>query len=126
MRAAATPCSGLPRGASRRCNGTARRVTRLPAGAAALARSPVCPNQAFRVGDSAFGIQYHVELTGATVHEWGDIPEYAASLERTLGAGGLERMQAGAAAHMHEFNDNARRLYDAFAAVARERSPVCG
>ena len=101
-------------------------VTRLPAGAAALARSPVCPNQAFRVGDSAFGIQYHVELTGATVHEWGDIPEYAASLERTLGAGGLERMQAGAAAHMHEFNDNARRLYDAFAAVARERSPVCG
>ena len=99
-------------------------VTRLPAGAVALARSPVCPVQAFRVGDSAFGIQYHVELTSTTVHEWGVIPEYAASLEQTLGAGGLERMQQGASAHMDEFNENARRLYDAFAAVVRERSPA--
>lgn len=99
-------------------------VTRLPAGAVALARSPVCPVQAFRVGDSAFGIQYHVELTSTTVHEWGVIPEYAASLEQTLGVGGLERMQEGASAHMGEFNENARRLYDAFAAVVRERSPA--
>ncbi len=98
-------------------------VTRLPPDAVVLARSPVCPVQAFRVGDSAFGIQYHVELTDATVHEWGEIPEYAAALERTLGAGGLERMQAGANAHMREFNDNARRLHDSFLAVVRERSP---
>ena len=99
-------------------------VTQLPEGAVVLARSPACPVQAFRVGDSAFGIQYHVELTDTTVHEWGVIPEYAAALERTLGAGGLERMQAGATSHMGEFNDNARRLHDAFIAVVRERSPM--
>ena len=99
-------------------------VTRLPEGGVALARSPVCPVQAFRVGESAFGIQYHVELTDATVHEWGEIPEYAAALERTLGAGGLDRMQSGATAHMGEFNENARRLHDAFMAVVRERSPL--
>ena len=63
-------------------------------------------------------------LTDTTVHEWGVIPEYAAALERTLGAGGLERMQAGATSHMGEFNDNARRLHDAFMAVVRERSPM--
>ena len=98
-------------------------VTRLPAGAVVLARSPVSPVQAFRVGDFAFGIQYHVELTSATVHEWGIIPEYAASLERTLGAGGLDRMQEGASTHMGAFNENARRLYDGFMTVVRERSP---
>ena len=97
-------------------------VKRLPPGGVALARSPACPVQAFRVGVSAFGIQYHVELTDATVREWGVIPEYAAALEQTLGADGLERMQAGATAHMGEFNENARRLYDAFMAVVRERS----
>ena len=96
-------------------------VRRPPAGAEVLAHSPACPVQAFRVGGSAFGIQYHVELTGATVREWGVIPEYAAALERTLGAGGLQRMQADAAAHMRGFNRNARRLYDAFMAVVRER-----
>ena len=99
-------------------------VRRLPSGAATLAYSPACPVQAFRVGAAAFGIQYHVELTEATVREWGVIPEYAAALERTLGTGGLERMQAGAAAHMPRFNANARRLYDAFRAVVRERSPL--
>lgn len=98
-------------------------VTRLPPGGAVLARSPVCPVQAFRVGGAAFGIQYHVELTDATVREWGVIPEYAAALERTLGADGLERMQASATAHMGEFNENARRLYDAFMAVVRARPP---
>ena len=99
-------------------------VRRLPADAETLAHSPVCPVQAFRVGDTAFGIQYHVELTAATVHEWSIIPEYAAALKRTLGAEGLGRMQAGATAHMRELNDNARRLYDAFMAVVRERSPL--
>ena len=99
-------------------------VTRLPEGAVVLARSPASPVQSFRVGDSAFGIQYHVELTDATVCEWGVIPEYAAALERTLGEGGLERMQAGANAHMNEFNENARRLYDGFMAVVREGVPT--
>ena len=97
-------------------------VRRPPAGAEVLARSPVCAIQALRVGAAAFGIQYHVELTEATVREWGVIPEYAAALEETLGPGGLERMQASAAAHMREFNRNARRLHDALMAVVRERS----
>ena len=97
-------------------------VTRLPQGAEVLARSPACPVQAFRVGAAAFGIQYHVELTDATVREWGPIPEYAAALERTLGAGGLSRMQADASANMRGFNENARRLYDGFMGVVRERS----
>ena len=34
----------------------------LPAGAASLATSAACPQQAFRVGDVAYGLQFHIEL----------------------------------------------------------------
>ena len=58
-------------------------VLEPPPGARVLARSPACPVQAIGVGDRAWGIQYHVELTEATVPEWGCVPEYAASLRNT-------------------------------------------
>jgi GMP synthase (glutamine-hydrolysing) len=39
------------------------RVVRLPAGAVELARSTLCPNQAFRIGElPVWGCQFHVEL----------------------------------------------------------------
>ena len=41
----------------------------LPAGAVELARSPVC-TQAFRLGDRAWGIQFHAEVTGAEAQSW--------------------------------------------------------
>jgi GMP synthase-like glutamine amidotransferase len=42
-----------------------------PAGAAILARSPSCA-QAFRVGEWAWGIQFHAEVTAADVGGWID------------------------------------------------------
>jgi GMP synthase-like glutamine amidotransferase len=41
----------------------------LPPNAVALARSPVCL-QAFRVGDRAWGLQWHPEVTSETVLDW--------------------------------------------------------
>ena len=41
----------------------------LPAGAVELARSPVC-SQAFRLRDSAWGVQFHPEVTPDIVREW--------------------------------------------------------
>jgi GMP synthase (glutamine-hydrolysing) len=41
----------------------------LPAGAVELARSERC-TQAFRLGDSAWGIQFHAEVTGEQVADW--------------------------------------------------------
>jgi GMP synthase (glutamine-hydrolysing) len=44
----------------------------LPAdGVTVLARTPVCP-QAFRIGDRAWGIQFHAEVTAADVSNWID------------------------------------------------------
>lgn len=41
----------------------------LPPGAVALARDPVCL-QAFRAGQSAWGIQFHAEVTKESVEDW--------------------------------------------------------
>lgn len=35
-----------------------------------LAKSPACPHQAFRVGSSAYGLQFHVEITDKSIREW--------------------------------------------------------
>jgi GMP synthase-like glutamine amidotransferase len=97
-------------------------VKRPPAGAVVLASSPLCRVNAFAVGERAFGIQYHLELTPDTVGEWGAVPAYAASLDATLGAGALARLDAEAGASMAEFNAAARRLYDNFMNIVAVRA----
>jgi GMP synthase (glutamine-hydrolysing) len=57
----------------------------LPAGAVRLARSPAYENQAFRF-ERAYGVQFHLEVSAAMAREWAHVPEYVASLERTLGS----------------------------------------
>lgn len=42
----------------------------LPAGTVQLARSPQCENQAFRYGDRAFGLQFHMEVTDEIIADW--------------------------------------------------------
>ena len=42
----------------------------LPSGATLLAWGEEYPNQAIRVGENAYGVQFHAELTFAMVHRW--------------------------------------------------------
>lgn len=42
----------------------------LPKDAQLLATANVYPNQAFRYGENAWGIQFHAELTRAMMHRW--------------------------------------------------------
>jgi GMP synthase-like glutamine amidotransferase len=93
-----------------------------PPGAVILASSPLCPNQAMRVGSNAYGLQYHVELTSRTVPEWGEVPAYACSLDDTLGKGALPRLRDEAAGLMPEFNRSARQIYDNFMRLIRNRA----
>lgn len=54
-------------------------VTTLPPSARLLASSPKCDNQAFRVGDWAYGFQFHIETTPDIVLEWAELfPDVAA------------------------------------------------
>lgn len=89
-------------------------VAEAPPGAAVLARSPLCQVQAMLIGRHAYGMQYHTELTPATVGEWSRVPAYAGALDRTLGPGALPRFDAEAQRHMADFNRDSRRVYDNF------------
>jgi GMP synthase (glutamine-hydrolysing) len=53
-------------------------VTTLPPGAVLLASSTRYPHQAFRVGETAWGLQFHPETTPEVVRRWAD--EDAAAL----------------------------------------------
>ncbi|GAA2670449.1 MULTISPECIES: type 1 glutamine amidotransferase [Actinosynnema] len=55
----------------------------LPPSAELLASSPKCDNQAFRVGQSAYGLQFHIETTPEVVLSWAEgSPEVADSGRR--------------------------------------------
>jgi GMP synthase (glutamine-hydrolysing) len=63
----------------------------LPAGAVRLAGSAAYPNQAFRYG-SAYGVQFHLEVSAPMAREWAEVPAYTDYLERTLGPGSAARL----------------------------------
>jgi GMP synthase-like glutamine amidotransferase len=42
----------------------------IPAGGVLLATSAACPHQAFRVGSSAWGLQFHPEVTEGIIRDW--------------------------------------------------------
>ncbi len=84
----------------------------LPDGAALLAGSPAYPNQAFRFGSAAYGVQFHLEVSPALAREWADVPAYAESLERVLGPGALDRLLAELEARSDGVLSDGRRLFE--------------
>jgi len=90
----------------------------LPAGAVRLASSTVTPNQAFRLGDSAYGLQFHVEVDAQMIDEWvgaypHDLGPNAAAAARRIAAGTalhLPALQAAAGTMINHFLDVASRV----------------
>jgi GMP synthase-like glutamine amidotransferase len=82
----------------------------LPEGAVPLARSDAIPNQAFRYGPRAYGVQFHLEVTPEMAHEWAAIPAYRESLARTLGEAGGEAFIADVQRRATDLHPPARRL----------------
>jgi GMP synthase (glutamine-hydrolysing) len=81
----------------------------LPACAVELARSEVC-TQAFRLGECAWGVQFHPEVTLEQVETWIDDPE-----DRPAHAEALREETRG---RIEEWNRLGRDLCDAFVDVA--------
>ena len=81
----------------------------VPAGATELALSPVC-SQAFRLGELAWGVQFHPEVTPAMVAGWLEEPEEVDFDREALRRETQERIA--------EWNALGRELADSFVAVA--------
>jgi GMP synthase (glutamine-hydrolysing) len=83
----------------------------LPHDAVRLAGSPAYPNQAFRV-HKAYGVQFHLEVSADMAREWAEVPEYVASLERTLGAAGAPSFLASIEEGADEMRAAGRVLFE--------------
>jgi GMP synthase (glutamine-hydrolysing) len=90
----------------------------LPDGATRLAGSPAYPNQAFRVGADAYGVQFHLEVSPALAREWADVPAYAESLERVLGEGALDRLIGELEARADGLLSHGRQLFERWLGAA--------
>lgn len=86
-------------------------VKRLPEGATTMATSPACACQAMRWHNTAYSLQFHVEVEDDTVANWNAIPTYADALKGALGAKGGEILQEACAVKMKDFAVMAERLY---------------
>lgn len=87
-------------------------ITALPAGATLLASSADHPNQAFRLGETAWGLQFHPEVAA---------PDLAAWSPQALAADGLDLAAVRAAASAAEpaASSAARTIAANFATLAR-------
>ena len=94
----------------------------LPQGAVRLAGSPAYPNQAFRFGETAYGVQFHIEVSPDLAREWAAVPAYEQSLERTLGSGALDRLIGELEANAEVLASSAKSLFERWLVAAAERT----
>ena len=114
----------------------------LPPGAVHLASTESCEHQAFRFGERAYGLQFHLEADEALIQRWLAVPAYRAELEAEAGAEGVERVLRDTHGHVapalklservfHEFIElfdwrPALRLGKPLSAASRARASACG
>jgi GMP synthase-like glutamine amidotransferase len=84
----------------------------LPDDAVHLGSSAAYPNQAFRFGDVAYAVQFHVEVSDWMLEEWRHVPAYHAAAENALGKSGFESLARAFADARESMIGSATRLFD--------------
>ena len=82
----------------------------LPPAATLLASSLPCPEQIFRLGPRAFGLQCHIEVDATSLERW--IRDDQAFVQAALGPGGAERIRSDGARWLAGATPLWRRLLD--------------
>jgi GMP synthase-like glutamine amidotransferase len=88
-----------------------------PPEAVTLARSPVCP-QAYRIGDRAWGIQFHAEVSAADAEHW--IDDYRSDPDAVRIGVDPDRLRAETRQKIAAWNQLGRELCGRFLDVASE------
>ena len=94
-------------------------VEQLPSGAVPLAASALCPIQAMRVAQRAWGVQFHIEAHAGILDEWLAPADHEEELRTILGPNARAIFAGQAARHMPRLNADARRLFTNFTQLAQ-------
>jgi GMP synthase (glutamine-hydrolysing) len=86
----------------------------LPAGAAHLARTEHCEQQAFRWGRSAYGFQFHLEMDQPLIERWLGNPLYRDELEQAGLGHDAAAIRAATAEHIGAMQALAEPVFNAF------------
>ncbi len=87
----------------------------LPVSGQLLATSSGCPHQALKVGNNAYGLQFHIEITDAIIRDW--CQRYFSSSDLNLHQQAQE-MLFRYAQKQAAFNAAAYQIYDNFLKIA--------
>lgn len=87
----------------------------LPAGAALLASTAICPNQAFSSRSRTLAIQFHPEVTAAGLERW--FIGHACEIDNTRGVE-VETLRAQSARHTDELERCGRLMLEEWLCAA--------
>jgi GMP synthase-like glutamine amidotransferase len=94
-------------------------VAKMPRGGVVLAHNKSCSIQAMRIGQQAYGVQYHVEIEATTIESWGKIPQYRRALEEIRGSNAQHQFERAASEQLAMLHENASALYLSFRDIAQ-------
>lgn len=86
----------------------------LPSGAVQLARTETCEQQAFRYGDGAYGLQFHLEMDQPLIERWLAHPGYAAELAAAGLPHDADAIRAQTPAHLADMQARADQVFNRF------------
>ena len=99
----------------------------LPKQAVLLASSPLCRNQAFRFGDFAWGLQFHLETDAALINKWLSHPANKPALDSLKGVIDPAAIKKQTPEHQERLRELAFHVASTFArrvSHAREKTPA--
>jgi GMP synthase (glutamine-hydrolysing) len=86
----------------------------IPPGAAHLARTATCENQAFRHGANAYGFQFHLEMNKPLIERWLALPDYRDDLIAAGLGRDVEAIRADTFARIDTMQDAAHAVFNNF------------
>jgi len=89
----------------------------LPEGAKLLATASDVPNQAFRIGSSQYGLQFHIEVDAPVIDSW---IEGGESEREALGRNGVDRIRAESPDNLPEAHRFCRKMVAAWLKLAEK------
>jgi len=91
----------------------------LPRGAVRLASSPLCREQAFRYGEAAWGLQFHLEMTEPMIRAWLQQPANRAELTALKGVIDPIAIRRQSPQHIRRLRELAEHVATTFAQSVR-------